>query len=89
MFSSNSLLLYLGLGSTVAVAARSAVFQSQVGSDSGFGYGSAYDAGLFSPPVDSLSALSTEEFKVLKHPAFPRHSARIKKTDGFCDESVS
>lgn len=81
---SPSLLLSLGLSS--AVAARSAVFKSQVGSE--YGSYDSYDTGLFSP-VDSLSALSTDEFTTLSHPAFPKHSARIKKTDGFCDDTVS
>lgn len=85
LFSPSSfLLLYSGL-----VAARSAVFQPQFAGSSGYSSYDAYDAGLFSPPVDSLSALSTDEFTTLTHPAFPRHSARIKKTDGFCDETVA
>ena len=35
----------------------------------------------------SLDALATEQYTTLKHPAFPRHQVRIKKS-GFCDGSV-
>ncbi|KAH9855500.1 serine carboxypeptidase [Lenzites betulinus] len=45
-----------------------------------------YDAGLFTP-VEDLHALSLTEFTTLDHPAFPRHSVRIKQSS-FCDESV-
>ncbi|TFY74066.1 hypothetical protein EWM64_g9945, partial [Hericium alpestre] len=45
-----------------------------------------YDAGLFTP-VESLSALSTSEFTTFSHPLFPKHSARIKKTE-WCDSTV-
>ncbi|TDL20456.1 alpha/beta-hydrolase [Rickenella mellea] len=34
-----------------------------------------------------LSSLSSERFTRLSHPYFPRHSARIKKSN-FCDETV-
>ncbi|KAI0354042.1 serine carboxypeptidase [Trametes cingulata] len=46
----------------------------------------AYDAGLFTP-LNDLDALSASEFTVLEHPAFPRHSVRVKQSR-FCDESV-
>lgn len=46
-----------------------------------------YDYDAILKPVSTLSALSSESFTVLTHPAFPRHSARIKKTD-FCDHTV-
>ena len=38
--------------------------------------------------IKSLSALSTDEFTKIRHPYFPRHSARIKKTEWDCDENV-
>ncbi len=44
-----------------------------------------YDAGLFTPLGD-LSLLSTTDFTLLAHPAFPRHSARIKQSH-FCNET--
>ncbi|KAK0205914.1 serine carboxypeptidase [Desarmillaria ectypa] len=46
----------------------------------------AYDAGLFTP-LEDLSLLSYSEFTTLSHPAFPKYSVRIKKTD-FCDGTV-
>ncbi|KAL1939260.1 hypothetical protein VTO73DRAFT_10063 [Trametes versicolor] len=45
-----------------------------------------YDVGLFTPLGD-LSLLSTTEFTRLAHPAFPRHSARIKQSH-FCNETA-
>ncbi|KIM38984.1 hypothetical protein M413DRAFT_447347 [Hebeloma cylindrosporum] len=45
-----------------------------------------YNEGLFTPAED-LSALSEVQFTTLKHPSFPRHSIRIKKSS-FCDSSV-
>ncbi|KAI0777169.1 serine carboxypeptidase [Trametes elegans] len=42
-----------------------------------------YDEGLFTP-FGALSALSSSEFTRLEHPAFPRHSLRVKKSN-FCD----
>ncbi|KAL1939246.1 hypothetical protein VTO73DRAFT_10049 [Trametes versicolor] len=45
-----------------------------------------YDTGLFTPLGD-LSLLSTTEFTQLAHPAFPRHSARIKQSH-FCNETA-
>lgn len=48
---------------------------------------SMYDAGLFTPFGD-LHALSSEGFSTLRHPAFPRHSVRVKKSR-FCDGSVA
>ena len=45
-----------------------------------------FDASLFTP-VETLSVLSTEQFTTLAHPAFPKHSVRIKKSD-WCDGSV-
>ncbi|KAK7036761.1 hypothetical protein VNI00_011427 [Paramarasmius palmivorus] len=39
-------------------------------------------------PIESLNFLSKAEFTVLRHPLFPKHSARIKKTD-FCDPTVN
>lgn len=46
----------------------------------------SYDEGLFTP-MEDLSLLSESEFTVLGHPAFPRYSVRIKKTN-FCDGTV-
>ena len=48
---------------------------------------SMYDAGLFTP-FEDLHALSSEGFSTLRHPAFPRHSVRVKKSR-FCDGSVA
>lgn len=45
-----------------------------------------YDSGLFTP-LEDLHVLSETQFTTLKHPAFPRHGVRIKKTR-FCDETV-
>ena len=42
-----------------------------------------YDEGLFTP-FGALSTLSSSEFTRLDHPAFPRHSVRVKKSH-FCD----
>ncbi|KAJ7039097.1 serine carboxypeptidase [Mycena alexandri] len=45
-----------------------------------------YDEGLFTP-LGNLSLLSETQFTSLKHPVYPHHGVRIKKTS-FCDESV-
>lgn len=45
-----------------------------------------YNAGMFTP-VGELGALTASEFTTLAHPAFPRHSVRVKQSH-FCDESV-
>ncbi|CCM05789.1 uncharacterized protein FIBRA_08022 [Fibroporia radiculosa] len=37
--------------------------------------------------LNDLNLLSSEEFSVLNHPAFPHYSVRIKKSD-FCDGNV-
>ncbi|TBU28169.1 serine carboxypeptidase [Dichomitus squalens] len=47
---------------------------------------SRYDDGLFTP-FGEPSALSSTAFTELGHPAFPRHSVRVKKSD-FCDGTV-
>ncbi len=47
---------------------------------------STYDEGLFTPLGD-LSSLSSTTFTRLAHPAFPRHSVRVKQSQ-FCDEQV-
>lgn len=49
--------------------------------------GGAYDEGLFTPAVEDLSELRTERFTTLQHPAYPKHSVRIKQSK-FCDETV-
>ena len=45
-----------------------------------------YDAELFTP-LESLELLSESRFSTLRHPMFPYHSVRIKKTS-FCDDTV-
>ena len=47
---------------------------------------SEYDTGLFTP-LGHLDALTSSEFTQLEHPAFQRHSVRIKESQ-FCDGSV-
>ncbi|KAK0188280.1 serine carboxypeptidase [Armillaria mellea] len=39
-------------------------------------------------PPRSLSLLSHDNFEMVSHPLYPKHSVRIKKTD-FCDDTVS
>lgn len=46
-----------------------------------------YDDGLFAHAVESLSALSSDFFTALDHPAYPKHSVRVKKSK-FCDGQV-
>lgn len=46
-----------------------------------------YDAGLFSPPFSSLSAVPEMEWGILSHPLFPKYSVRLKKSS-FCDDTV-
>ncbi|KAG6331591.1 hypothetical protein ID866_7500 [Astraeus odoratus] len=51
----------------------------------------AYDRNTFTP-IGHLDALSSETFTVLKHPAFPRQTVRIKKVDPNvfkCDNTVN
>jgi hypothetical protein len=51
-------------------------------------WGLPYDGGLFTP-VEDLSFISDTGFTTFGHPAFPRHSVRIKKTpSGFCDDTI-
>ncbi|KAJ3001129.1 hypothetical protein NUW54_g6626 [Trametes sanguinea] len=66
----------------LVVASTSAKYTNQavLSSESAF---SSYDEGLFTPLGD-LSALSTDDFTRLDHPAFPRHSVRVKESR-FCD----
>lgn len=61
-----------------AASASQAVFAQDVYAE--------YDTGLFTPLGD-LSLLSTTEFTQLAHPAFPRHSARIKQSH-LCNETA-
>lgn len=49
--------------------------------------GAAYDDGLFTPVIESLSALREDRHTTLVHPAYPKHSVRVKKST-FCDASV-
>jgi len=65
---------------TVAVHAQHNAKQT------GFRSSSQYDDGLFSP-VEDLAALSGTHFTTLKHPLFPNHGVRIKKSN-FCDGTV-
>ncbi|KAJ2911929.1 hypothetical protein MD484_g8484, partial [Candolleomyces efflorescens] len=46
-----------------------------------------YDSGLFTA-LEDLGALSETQYTTLSHPAFPRHSVRIKKTN-LCNESAN
>jgi len=51
-------------------------------------WGVSYDAELYTP-LEDFSSLSENGFTTFGHPAFPRHSIRIKKTTSdFCDETV-
>lgn len=70
--------LAFACASTVAEPASQTIFSQNAYTE--------YDAGLFTPLGD-LSLLSTTEFTVLAHPAFPRHSARIKQSH-FCNETA-
>ncbi|KAI0778827.1 serine carboxypeptidase [Trametes elegans] len=45
-----------------------------------------YDDGLFTP-FANLHEVSTAAYTVLRHPAFPKHSVRIKESQ-FCDGGV-
>jgi hypothetical protein len=38
-------------------------------------------------PIDDFSSLTEAEFSHMRHPLFPRHSVRIKKSS-FCDDTV-
>ena len=42
----------------------------------------------FQVEAKSLSSLTSDSFVQLSHPYFPKHSARIKKAEGFCDGNV-
>jgi hypothetical protein len=44
-------------------------------------------AAAFAPTVRSFDELSESAYSVLTHPAYPRHSVRVKKSK-FCDGSV-
>jgi carboxypeptidase C (cathepsin A) len=35
-----------------------------------------------------LDSLSSTDFMTLSHPAHPAHQIRVKRTDGFCDNTV-
>ncbi|EIN13164.1 serine carboxypeptidase [Punctularia strigosozonata HHB-11173 SS5] len=47
----------------------------------------SFDSGLFSP-VEDLNVLSYDTYTTLSHPAFPKHSVRIKRSSSFCDGTV-
>ncbi|THH23117.1 hypothetical protein EUX98_g8062 [Antrodiella citrinella] len=74
------------LGLTTSAYSAQRHFQLQVASTSPYDKYDSTDAGLFSP-VGDLNALSASEFTTLSHPAFPRHSVRVKKSH-FCDGNV-
>ena len=38
--------------------------------------------------VRALSAVPSDEFIEISHPAFPHHSATIKRSTNFCDDTV-
>jgi hypothetical protein len=38
-------------------------------------------------PVGQLSSIKSDQWTILRHPVFPKYSARIKQTD-FCDTTV-
>lgn len=71
-------LLAFAYASAVAEPASQTIFTQNAHTE--------YDAGLFTPLGD-LSLLSATEFTRLAHPAFPRHSARIKQSQ-FCNETA-
>ncbi|XP_006457521.1 hypothetical protein AGABI2DRAFT_139843 [Agaricus bisporus var. bisporus H97] len=58
--------------------------------DAGFKYDGlrAYNDGLFTP-LEDLSFVHSNSYTTLKHPAFPKHSVRIKKSFDFCDPHVN
>ncbi|KAL0567898.1 hypothetical protein V5O48_014094 [Marasmius crinis-equi] len=45
------------------------------------------DSDAFFTPIESLEYITETEFTTLRHPFFPKHSARIKKSK-FCDGDV-
>ncbi|KXN88058.1 hypothetical protein AN958_07790 [Leucoagaricus sp. SymC.cos] len=53
-----------------------------------YGLPTVYDDGLFSP-LEDLSFLSSQTYTTLRHPVFPRHRVRIKKSHEFCDPTVN
>lgn len=73
-----SVLAFACASAVVAEPAQQAIFTQNAFTE--------YDTGLFTPLGD-LSLLSTTEFTRLAHPAFPRHSARIKQSH-FCNETA-
>ncbi|KAI0777168.1 serine carboxypeptidase [Trametes elegans] len=64
----------------LALAWRVTSEQTRILPENAFG---KYDQGLFTP-LEDLSALPSEEFTQLEHPAFPHHSVRMKQSL-FCD----
>lgn len=59
----------------------------KLGCGTSLGNPSSYNGGLFTP-VEDPSALSERAYTTLVHPAFPRHSVRVKKSTEFCDTTV-
>ncbi|KAG8881177.1 hypothetical protein FRB97_009808 [Tulasnella sp. 331] len=89
MISLNKLLV---LGIAVSCAAAHDFAQHPFGSKS-----EVHDQANVFPPtnhtqwtatVDGLSAVSSDDFSILEHPAFPEHSIRIKHVSDWCDPTV-
>jgi hypothetical protein len=38
--------------------------------------------------VSHLSQVRSEDYTTLSHPAFPKHSVRMTRVEGFCDTTV-
>ena len=75
----------------IAVSGSSAWRQSNVSSTSA-GHASinlnqaSYDDGLFTP-LEDLNVLSESRYTTVRHPLYPNHNVRIKKTQ-FCEATV-
>jgi len=75
------------VGATVVSAySQQPLFDRTGGTADSWLLANSYDTGLFTP-VETLSVVRDSEWTVLSHPAFPKHSARIKKSN-FCDPTV-
>ncbi|KAG8877928.1 hypothetical protein FRB98_006480 [Tulasnella sp. 332] len=46
------------------------------------------NAAKWSSPTNGLSALNSDTFTTLLHPAFPEHSVRIKQVDHWCEPTA-
>lgn len=82
-----ALLLALTTSCSLASGSTQTVLHGvQNSSTHGLGNTADNDLGFFTP-MESLSYLSEQEFTTLKHPIFPNHNVRIKKSN-FCDSNV-